>query len=325
LPEDLATLLAAAAIGLLWIRSRVGRDIDRDTIATGGVDRRGILLLTVIWGLFTVAFGRPAQSRLLTAAAAPRGIALARCRRHLVSRTGLALALPAVGSGEALVRAAHDFPPPRVQALAPDKPARRRIRVCHHHTGNVSVRSPAASRRSERLAQRAAGGCSAACRRTWMAPGSAGTGVGGGGAAGPSSGRYGAMADAERMLHRASTAGALPASLASLHTRFGTPARGVDVTAAATVLLIVASGGRIAWLAREYAVAIGDDAGVDCCSACPASWNPAGHAAISHADKSPLPWREVPLGLLIPAVIVANEHSRRCWRSATVRLLPQPP
>ncbi len=67
---------------------------------------------------------------------------------------------------------------------------------------------------------------------------------------------YGALADAERMLHRASRDGALPPGLASLHTRFGTPARGADVAAAATVLLIVASGGRLAWLAQAYAIAI---------------------------------------------------------------------
>jgi hypothetical protein len=38
--------------------------------------------------------------------------------------------------------------------------------------------------------------------------------------------------------------------------RFGTPSRAVDVTAAATILVIIASGGRVAWLARAYAVGI---------------------------------------------------------------------
>jgi hypothetical protein len=126
------------------------------------------------------------------------------------------------------------------------------------------------------------------------------------------------------MLHRASTAGALPASLASLHTRFGTPARGVDITAAATVLLIVASGGRIAWLAREYAVAIGDDAGVDCCSACPASWNP----AATQPFRTPINLRFVArsaAGTADTGSALSERAFSRCWRSATVRLLPQPP
>ena len=34
-PEDLATLLAVGAIGLLWLRTRIGRDIGRDTMARG--------------------------------------------------------------------------------------------------------------------------------------------------------------------------------------------------------------------------------------------------------------------------------------------------
>ena len=45
---------------------------------------------------------------------------------------------------------------------------------------------------------------------------------------------HGALADAEQMLHRASTEGVLPHSLAALHARFGTPARAVDMTVTAT-------------------------------------------------------------------------------------------
>ena len=50
--------------------------------------------------------------------------------------------------------------------------------------------------------------------------------------------------------------GTLPSGLASLHTRFGTPARAVDVTVAAMILVVLASGGRVTWLARAYAIAI---------------------------------------------------------------------
>ncbi len=63
-PEDLATLLASAAIGLLWIRSRIGRDIDRNTIARTVWTGAGILLLTVIWGVLTVAFGHRAPVQI---------------------------------------------------------------------------------------------------------------------------------------------------------------------------------------------------------------------------------------------------------------------
>ena len=44
--------------------------------------------------------------------------------------------------------------------------------------------------------------------------------------------------------------------LAFLHTRFGTPSRAIDVAAAATILIMFVSGGRVAWLAHAYAIAI---------------------------------------------------------------------
>ena len=65
-----------------------------------------------------------------------------------------------------------------------------------------------------------------------------------------------AIGDAEQMLHRASTDGTLPSGLASLHTRFGTPARAIDVTVVAMTFVVLASGGRVAWLSRAYAIAI---------------------------------------------------------------------
>ena len=65
-----------------------------------------------------------------------------------------------------------------------------------------------------------------------------------------------ALSDAEQLLQRLSVEGALSERLAFLHTRFGTPSRAIDVTAAATILVIFVSGGRVTWLARAYAMAI---------------------------------------------------------------------
>ena len=39
-PEDLATLLAVSALGVLWLRTRIGRDIGRDRDGASRVDRR---------------------------------------------------------------------------------------------------------------------------------------------------------------------------------------------------------------------------------------------------------------------------------------------
>ena len=67
---------------------------------------------------------------------------------------------------------------------------------------------------------------------------------------------HAALGDAEQMLHRYSADGTLPSGLGSLHTRFGTPARAIDVTVVAMILVMLARGGRIAWLARAYGIAL---------------------------------------------------------------------
>ena len=71
-PEDPATLLAAAAIGLLWFRARIGRDIGRDAIARAVWIGIGILALTIIWGVLTLTFGSSLPARLSVRRAFPR-------------------------------------------------------------------------------------------------------------------------------------------------------------------------------------------------------------------------------------------------------------
>ena len=67
---------------------------------------------------------------------------------------------------------------------------------------------------------------------------------------------HAALTDAERILHQSSAEEMLPGGLASLHSRFGTPARAIDMTVIAMILVIVATGGRVAWLARVYGFVI---------------------------------------------------------------------
>ena len=67
---------------------------------------------------------------------------------------------------------------------------------------------------------------------------------------------HAALGDAEHLLEGLSTQGILPEGLAALHSRFGTPARAIDVAAAATILIILAGSGRVEWLGRAYAIAV---------------------------------------------------------------------
>ncbi len=122
---------------------------------------------------------------------------------------------------------------------------------------------------------------------------------------------YGATADAERMLHRSSADGTLPAGLASLHTRFGTPARAVDITAAAMVLVMVASGGRVAWLGRAYAVAIAVMLVLTTASLVRLRRSQPGAQRFRVPANLRFFGRELPLGLLVPAAIAGGA----CWQS----------
>ena len=77
-PEDLATLLAGVAIGLLWIRARIGRDISRDTLARAVWIGVGILARRRCCGV--------SLSLLRSGPVSPRCVG----RRHSPSIDGLA-------------------------------------------------------------------------------------------------------------------------------------------------------------------------------------------------------------------------------------------
>jgi magnesium transporter len=65
-----------------------------------------------------------------------------------------------------------------------------------------------------------------------------------------------ALHDSQQIVHRAALEGVLPRELASVHARFGTTARALDVTVIAMIVGVLASGGRVAWLARAYAIPV---------------------------------------------------------------------
>ena len=65
------------------------------------------------------------------------------------------------------------------------------------------------------------------------------------------------MVDAGQLLRRLAAAGVLPEALAMPHPRLGTLTKSLDVVTAASVLLVLTSAGRVAWLAGAYATAIG--------------------------------------------------------------------
>ena len=255
-PEDFATLVGVALIGSLWVRARVGLDFASGTMARGVWIGVGILTVTTCWGVISLVRGGPsvatANSPLVPlTVTGPGPIDIG-----LFFLWGLALALPTVGGGEALARAASELPPPRIPAL------RRMASLLQLFTFVVTTigtflyvqlvpsgeQGLWSSAPLVGLAQHLAGPSWSrdlvalaliAAASLLLVPAA-----------------HVALEDAEQFLQRLSEEGTLSEGLALLHARFGTPARALDVTAAAIILVIVTSGGRVTWLARAYAMSI---------------------------------------------------------------------
>ena len=164
----------------------------------------------------------------------------------LVYLVGFALALPTIGGGDAVARAAHELRPPRLQAL------QRTSFFVTLFTGLATVSGaflfvllvPAVDQALwtnaplAGLAQHLAGPEWARHLVAVALVGAAALLL--------VPATHLALGDAEQLLQRLSVEGALSERLAFLHSRFGTPSRAIDVAAAATILVMFVSGGRVA-------------------------------------------------------------------------------
>ena len=255
-PEDLATPVAIATIGVLWLRIRIGRGIARDRMASAVWIAAGILMLTAVWALLTIARRGIDPLLLVQPLPAIRVTGWAPADFVLACLLGFALTLPVLGGSDVLPRAAYELPPPRVEALKRTALVSvlfvfiiaalgtflvsLLVPVTEH---GLWMNAPLAG-----LAQHLSGPASlrgllaialASAAALMLVPAT-----------------HAALSDAEQMLHRFSSDGTLPSGLAALHERFGTPARAVDVTAGAMAVVVVVTGGRVSWLARSYGMAV---------------------------------------------------------------------
>ena len=255
-PEDVATVVAALLIGFVWIRARQGLDFASDRIAQG--IWIGVAVVGAVIGLAALASVRGNVPPLEWAARPPLTNVTAWfwVNAVLTFFLGLALVLPAIGGGDALARAAHDLPPPRIQAL------RRTSLLIQVFTllgttlsvylfarlvplGELSLwtQAPLAG-----LAQHLAG-------PAWLRDFLALALIASAALLLVPAARA-ALDDAGLLLQRLSAEGALSDRLAVLHARFGTPSRAINAAAAAAILVVVVSGGRVEWVARAYAMSI---------------------------------------------------------------------
>ena len=254
-PEDFATVLAVGVIGLLWIRARIGRDLRPDTIARGVWIGVAILLLTTVAGVVS-AVRSDAPLGLLTSAPVPVTTLRWYLDIAVTCLVGLALALPTIGGGEALAQAAHELQPPRVQALRRAALVTLIFALCVTTLCTfLFVLLVPAVEQSAWVSAPLAGLAQHLVAPPWVRGGMA-IALVFAAALMLAPAAHAALGDAEHLLERLAAQGTLPDSLTALHARFGTPARAMDVAAAATVLVILAGGGRVQWLGRAYAVAV---------------------------------------------------------------------
>jgi magnesium transporter len=301
--EDLATLLAAVTIGWLWLRIRIGREFDADFWARAVWVGIGTVTLMMAVGVFALV--RSGVETIVPALSFPTGLGgtnLADAAR--LSIVAFTYTLPMLGGGESLARMARDVLPPRLPTLRRTALLTVLFALLVTTVGSLlfSVLVPAGEQTrwiDAPLAGLAQHIASAAWMRDLLA---AAVAIAAGCVLVPVV--QIALTDAERILHRASSDETLPSTLASLHTRFGTPTRAVDITAAAMILVVVASGGRVEWLAHAYGIAIA--ATVVLTIAALIRFRPARSSELSY--RTPLNLRlsdrEVPLGLLGTGLIV---------------------
>src|SRR5439155_1539781 len=163
--EELSIQLAMGMVGLLWIRARTGLEIRDDAISRGVWLGAGIVSAAAVWGLATVmrAGGTPVPLpwHLMDMAGPTPGTPVelpatlgltftSAIHTTFLYLLGFAVALPALGSGGALARIAHQFAPPRIQAL-------------RHHGGRD--RHHGGVRCADRVRQRRPGRVARACVR----------------------------------------------------------------------------------------------------------------------------------------------------------------
>jgi hypothetical protein len=111
--QELVTVGAIILIGLIWTRNRFGLYLSQAAVAK--FVWCGIGLIVAVIGLAAITLIRhPVPFGVLAPIQELTSVSPKYILRWL---TGFALVLPVLGGGDALARAAHEFPPPRLKSL----------------------------------------------------------------------------------------------------------------------------------------------------------------------------------------------------------------
>jgi magnesium transporter len=259
--QDLAGLGALGLLGFAWTRARLGYATDVDRAVRRTWAAVAVLVVLIAWAAISLA-ARGASGALASplALAAPpgtdgwTGLRLSGLVVTLLVAFGHATA--AVASGDSLARAAGELEPPRIRGL------RRTMLILTVYGGAVTVAASflfavlvhadvqTAWLNAPLLAvvQHLAGPSWLRVTMTLAVVASATLLLGQATRAG--------IAGAESMLVRLAQQGGVSKALTLPHARLGTLARAIDTAAAVAALAIVASAGRVEWIAHGYAATL---------------------------------------------------------------------
>ncbi len=256
--EDPSSLAAVLLLGFAWARARLGYATDVDRAVTRTWTAVGIVLLVIVWAVAAVVITPPSWAVLSPLRAFDS------LEHAPITTFGVVIgllfafghALPAVGSGDSLARAATELEPPRIRGVW------RTLVILTAYGGFVTVAStvlfasllPAAAQRVWAdvpilgIAQHLPGPGWVGVVITVSVGGSATLLLGQGVRAG--------ISGAERMLAQLGQQGRVTRALTMPHARLGTLARAIDTAAGVAVLGVIASAGKVEWLAHAYAACL---------------------------------------------------------------------
>ena len=241
--DDLSALISVLLVGAVWLAARTGRELDTDVRARCIWIATGILGVAIVWGIVEAA---RAVTPTALAGSPPTLFEVA---------LALGLTVPVLGGGDSLIRAAHELPPPRIQAL-------RRTRLLMSLVAAILVVAPLWIGRFFFDATQALWldtpllGVSSILRGPYWLTTLMRFGVSAATLLMLAPAIQSALADTTQQLRTASNEFMLPAWIGQQHPQFGTFSAAVNIAAGATALVLLPTSARVSWLARGYAVSI---------------------------------------------------------------------
>jgi magnesium transporter len=246
--NDLSTVVAACIIGGVWWWLRQGRMLSPLLVGRTAVLVAVALGLTMVAGVVAV-FSRSGAAAALVAPFGHRP-------SFVAVLTTFGAAFFVVGSAEALGQISTDLPPPRIVRL------RRAARLVNVWSVFVTAAVAFLFVSLVPVADRSAwgdaplGGVALFTGAPRLATFVLAAAVICASAVFLATAVHRSAINAQRLLLRLCEDGVVTRSMRTLHPRFGTPARLIDLVAVGQLAIVLAAAGQVTWLAKTYGVVI---------------------------------------------------------------------